>query len=192
MKKIVVLSLVTVFAISCCLFGVSLYKDKAQQNGKLSVSSSSQYYTDDQLVNSSDKIIKAKVTKVKDRFTKVVDATNSDGEKFDVKIPYVIYELEIISDADLDSANEDEKIELVLLDGEQNDKFLTIGEDNIFFLQKSPRQDIFKGAYIPISLEQGVYSTVNTDGQITSKLTKENIDYKQLINRIKEKKSSKE
>ena len=189
MKKITTLSLVLVVAMSCIYLSTAYFHDNKlqQENRQLTVSGSSQSYTEDQLVNLSDKIVKAKIIKVKDKFTKAMDASTSDGEKVTVKVPYIIYELEVSED--LENSDLKGTIELVLMDGMQNDTLMKIGEDSIFFLQRSPRQDIFNGTYIPLSLEQGIYNTADDNGQIESKLTKEHIKYKDLVEKIKVKKS---
>lgn len=187
MKKLLALGIVVVIAISCAFIGTSMIQEKATQD-KVTIYSSSPFYTEDQLLILSDLIVKAKVIKVKDKFTKEMDDTNSNGIKVNVIIPFIVYELEVIEDEYLKNSSGNNKIEVVLPDGDRNnDKAMTIGEESIFFLQNSPRQDVFKGAYIPISLDQGIYSTEDANGQIASRITNSQLNYTNLKEKLKDK-----
>jgi hypothetical protein len=118
-------------------------------------------FSNDELIKTTNYIIKGKVLELKEKSVKTVQ-TNANGVTYDINIPYDIYSVEVTEN--LKSPTNKTTIDLVFVEG--TDDNIKVGNEYILFLEDNSKSKTLRDSYSLKSMRRGVYSLIENSDEM--------------------------
>lgn len=118
-------------------------------------------FSNDELIKTTNYIIKGKVLELKEKSVKTVQ-TNANGVTYDINIPYDIYSVEVTEN--LKSPTNKTTIDLVFVEG--TDDNIKVGNEYILFLEDNSKSKTLSDSYSLKSMRRGVYSLIENSDEM--------------------------
>lgn len=189
-RNIVIISIIlAISAITVSAINIVGKSDNNTTSQKLSVSNYTIKHSKEDIFEGSDLIVKAKVSRIKEKknLTSNAKVSKESSETVSISAPCVIYNLDIVEvlDAEKSQFNK-KKIDLITLDAKL-DVEIQVGKEYIFCLKQDSEDE---NAYGIVNYEPGLYEVIDSE-TIASSITKEQTKIKNFKDEIEAFKKSK-